>query len=164
MPKKTFPKPFLNLLFFILLALVFFATWGKEFSFDSWTKKTADEPPVQETTPRYSLEPLVVELAGRYLKVTKREEKRPQLGTRKKYLRIAVDIEVKDETVKKELEKKLSQIKDAVSEIVSAKRVKDIETAEGKTALSDEMVRELNRILQREGVTQILYREFIILS
>jgi len=96
--------------------------WGKQMPFDTKTKKAADEEAVQKTGTVYSLEPLVVELAGRYLNVTKVEEgKRPQIGTRKKYLKIAVDLELNNETAVKNLEKQLDQIRNAIREIASSK-------------------------------------------
>ena len=99
------------------------------------------------------MEPLVVELAGRYLNVTKVEEgKRPQIGTRKRYLRIAIDLELENERAVTELEKQLDQIRNAIPEIVSSKKVKDIENAEGKTALGKEISDKLNIIFKKHAV------------
>jgi flagellar basal body-associated protein FliL len=163
MKKKTLPRPVLSFLFFVILGVAFFIMWGKQMPFDTKAKKTADKKAVQNTGTVYSLEPLVVELAGRYLNVTKVEEgKRPQIGTRKKYLKIAVDLELKDEMAVKNLEKQLDQIRDAIREITSSKKVKDIENVEGKTALSDEIVYKLNRILQEDTITNAFFAEFIM--
>lgn len=163
MKKKTLPRPVLSFLFFVILGVAFFIMWGRQMPFEAKTKKAADEKAAQKTGTVYSLEPLVVELAGRYLNVTKVEEgKRPQIGTRKKYLRIGVDLELKDETAAKELEKQLDQIRDAIREIASSKKVKDIENVEGKTALSHEIADKLNIILQKHIVTNAFFSEFII--
>ena len=163
MKKKTLPKPVLIFLFFAILGVAFFINWGKQMPFDTKTKKAADEKAVQQTGTVYPLEPLVVELAGRYLNVTKVEEgKRPQIGTKKKYLSIAVDLELKNEMAVKELEKQLDQVRDAIREIASSKKVKDIENVEGKTAFSKEIVNKLNRILQEDTITNVFFAEFII--
>jgi flagellar basal body-associated protein FliL len=163
MKKKTLSRPVLSFLFFVILGVAFFIMWGKQMPFDAKTKKAADEKAVQKTGTIYSLEPLVVELAGRYLNVTKVEEgKRPQIGTRKKYLIIAVDLELKNEIAVKNLEKQLDQVRDAIREIASSKKVKDIENIEGKTALSNEIADKLNIILQEHTVTNAFFAEFII--
>ncbi len=163
MKKKTLPKPVLIFLFFAILGVAFFIMWGKQMPFDTKTKKAVDENVVLKTGTVYSLEPLVVELAGRYLNVTKVEEgKRPQIGTRKKYLSIAVDLELKNEMAVKELEQQLDRIRDAIREIASSKKVKDIENVEGKTAFSTEIVNKLNRILQEDTITNVFFAEFII--
>lgn len=163
MKKKTLPKPVLIFLFFAILGVAFFINWGKQMPFDTKTKKAVDENVVLKTGTVYSLEPLVVELAGRYLNVTKVEEgKRPQIGTRKKYLSIAVDLELKNEMAVKELEQQLDQVRDAIREIASSKKVKDIENVEGKTAFSNEIVNKLNRILQEDTITNVFFAEFII--
>ncbi len=163
MPKKTPPKSALYILFFIIMGLAFFIMWGRQLPFDSKVKKDTAEKAVQKVGPVYSLEPLVEELAGRYLKVTKAEEgKRPRIGSGKKYLKIALDLELKDENTAEELGQRLAQIRAAVLEIVSSKKVTDIEGVEGKKALSDEIAGQLNRILQEDIVTDVFFAEFII--
>jgi len=143
--------------------MAFFVMWGRELPFESKTTNDTDEKVVTEAGPVYSLEPLAVELAGRYLKVTKVEEgKRPKIGTRKRYLSMAVDLVLANEKAVEDLEKQLDQVRLAIAEIASSKEVKDIENAEGKAALGKEIVAKLNGILQKEMVTDIFFSEFII--
>jgi flagellar basal body-associated protein FliL len=163
MKKKTLSKPVATFLFFVILGVAFFVMWGKQMPFDAKTKKVGEEKSTKDTGTVYSLEPFVVELAGRYLNVTKVEEgKRPQIGTRKKYLRIAVDLELKNDMAVIELEKQLDQIRNIIPEIVSLKKVKDIENVEGKTALGNEIADQLNIILKEHAVTNVFFAEFII--
>ncbi len=111
----------------------------------------------------YSLEPIVVELAGRYLEVIGNgDEERPRIGTRKKYLKLAVDLELKREAKAEVFERQIAQINKAVSEIVSAKNTKDIETAEGKAVLCNEIVGKLNDVLKKQFIEKVFFREFII--
>ncbi len=161
--KKPLPKSVLKLLFFVVIGMAFFVMWGRQLPFDSKTKKGTGEKVVRNAGPVYSLEPIAVELAGRYLEVTKGEEgKRPQIGTRKKYLSMAVDLVLTNEKAVEELEKQLVQIRGAISEIASSNEVKDIENAEGKKALGNEIVCKVNGILQQDMVTKIFFVEFII--
>lgn len=123
----------------------------------------AKEKSAQRTGPVYSLEPLVVELAGRYLKVSRGEEGRqPLISTRKKYLCIVVDLELKDEKAIIAVKKRLPQIRDAISEKASSKTVKDIEKIDGKKVLSDEIFIKLNRILREDIVTDVFFSEFTV--
>ncbi len=163
MQKKTLPKSVLNVMFFIIMGLVFCVMWGKELPFDAMLKKGAEEKAVQKKVSEYSLEPIVVELAGRYLKVDKAEEgTRPHVGTRNKYLKIAIGFELKNETAAKELENRLIQVRDAVTELASSKKFQDIETVEGKAALGDEIVVKLNSILQEDSINKAFFAEFIV--
>lgn len=163
MPKKTTSNPVLTFLFFALIGVAFFILWGKQFNFDFRTEKDVANEAVQETGEIYSLEPIVVELAGRYLKVEENEnEGPPRIGTGKKYLRLTVDLELKNKTMRENLEKKLPQIRGAVSEIASSKNARDIETAKGKTSLQAEIAGRLNSILGEEGVRKVFFADFII--
>ena len=162
MKKKKLSKPILNLLFFVLLGVGFFIMWNKQMPFDTKSEKAAEEP-VQKTGTIYSMDPLVVELAGRYLNVSKVEEgKRPQIGTRKRYLRIAIDLELENEMAVTEVEEQLDQIRDTLLEIISSKKVRDIENVEGKTALGNEIADKLNIIFEKHVVTNVFFEEFII--
>ncbi len=163
MSKKTTSNPAFTFLFFALIGVAFFILWGKQFNFDFETEKDVANEAVQETGEIYSLKPIVVELAGRYLKVEENEnEGPPRIGTGKKYLRITVGLELKNKTMREDLEKKLPQIRGAISEIASSKNAGDIETAEGKTSFQAEIAGRLNSILGEEDVSKVFFADFII--
>lgn len=163
MQKKTVPKSVRNFLFFVVLGLAFFVMWGRQFQFDSKIKNKADENAVQKTGPICSLEPFVVELAGRYLKVNKVEEGRPPyVGTRKRYLSAAIDLELRDEKALEVFETRRDEIRVVVSQIACSKNVKDVEIAKGKTALGNEIATKINSILGEDIVTKVFFAEFII--
>ena len=163
MPRKTTSNSALTFLFLALIGVAFFILWGKQFNFNFETEKDAANEAVQETGEIYSLEHIVVELAGRYLKVEENEnEGPPRIGTGKKYLRITVDLELKNKTMREDLEKQLPQIRGAVSEIASSKNARDIETTKGKTSFQDEIAGRLNSILGEEGVSKVFFADFII--
>ena len=87
MPRKRPSNSIATFIFFVLIGLAFFLLWNKQFKFDSKTKKDANKSG-QEMGAIYSLEPIVVELAGSYLEVIGNgDEERPTIGTRKKYLK-----------------------------------------------------------------------------
>jgi len=163
MPRKTPSNSIATFIFFVLIGVAFFLLWGKQFKFDSKTEKDTNNKSAQKMGEIYSLEPLVVKLAGRYLEVIGNgDEERPRIGTRKKYLKLALDLELKKEAKAEILEKQPDQINKVVSEIASAKNVKDIETAKGKDALCNEIAGRLNDVLKKKVVEKVFFREFII--
>ena len=131
--------------------------------FDPQTGKDLDHETIPETGAIYSMEPIVVELAGRYIMVTKNEKGvQPTIGTRKKQLVFAVDLEVETENMQEELGKQLPQIRDAIVGIVAEKNAKEMETVEGKAVLRAEIVIKLNHILKKAVVNKVFFREFIV--
>ncbi len=163
MPRKKPSNAIASLGFFVLIGLAFFLLWSKQFKFDSKTEKDANNEAGQEMGEIYSLEPIVVELAGRYLEVMKNENGEiPRIGTRKKYLKLAVDLELKREAKAEVLEKQLTQINKAISEIASTKNAKEISPAEGKAVLCNEIADKLNDVLKNNLVEKVFFREFII--
>ena len=164
MLRKTPAKPFLTFLVFALIGVAFFFLWSRQFTFDPQTGKDLEYETIPETGAIYSMEPIVVELAGRYIMVTKNEKgDQPTIGTRKKQLVFAVDLEVETENMREELKKQLHQIRDAIVGIVADKNAKKMETVEGKAVLRAEIVIKLNHILKKAVVSKVFFREFMIL-
>lgn len=163
MPRKTPSRPVLTVIFFVLIGVAFFMLWNSQLRLDPQVEKHMDHEAVQETVSIYPLEPVVVELAGRYLMVTNKEEAdRPRIGVRKKYLRVGVDLLIKDENMSDDIKKNLPRIRAAVSEIISTKNAKEMETSEGKTALQVEITDRLNTILQKEVINKVFFGDFVI--
>ena len=162
MRKKT-NKTSVTLLFFIVLGCAFYVMWNNKLTPDLWKNDIINQDASQSVGSIFTLEPLVIELSGRYLDVIHEEgEKSPKLSTRKKLLDIIIDLELRDKKDISSVQKQIGQIKTVVIETVSSKKVKDIETVEGKAALIDEMIENLNRILPDNTVSKIHYKKFII--
>lgn len=79
----------------------------------------------------------------------------------KRYLRATFEIEVSPPAVVEEVKKKTSQIRDSLLILLTSKTYDDIRTAAGKSALREEMVAELNKILTGGKARQIFFKEFI---
>lgn len=160
--KKT-SNPIITFLFFAMIGVAFFVLWGKQFHFDSKDGKDRETGVVQETEELYSLEPVVVELAGRYLKVEENGNSgAPRIGSKKKYLGVTVNLALKNKTVCEKLERKLPQVRDTVAEIISTKNAGDIASAEGKASLQAEIAAGLNKTLGEQGVNKVFFSDFII--
>jgi len=79
-----------------------------------------------------------------------------------RYLRTTMVLELTSEETIDEIEKRLSQMRDVVLMIIPTKKSKDIITVEGKRALGDEIMSELNYILKNGSVTNVFFTEFVI--
>ncbi len=80
------------------------------------------------------------------------------------YARIAITMEVSDEKVKAEVERRMPIIKDAVIDVISSKASDFVRTPEGRESLRLEIIRRINAILVEGGVRNIYFTEFVVQS
>ncbi len=79
-----------------------------------------------------------------------------------RYLRVTMDLEVDGKPAEEELAKRLPQVRDAILMIIPTKRFADISTGEGKSALREEMIGVLNKVLASGKILRIYFKEFVI--
>ncbi len=79
-----------------------------------------------------------------------------------RYLKINIVLEIENEQVKLELEKRLPQIKDAITTLLITKTSEDLKTAEGMELLKEEIIKRVNAILPLGGVKNVYFTEFVI--
>lgn len=79
-----------------------------------------------------------------------------------RYLKISVVLEVQDEKIKMELEKRLPQIKDAITTLLFTKSSSELKTAEGIEQLKEEIIKRINAILPIGGVKNVYFTDFVI--
>ena len=80
----------------------------------------------------------------------------------RRYLRVTMDLELKDTTVSEEMKKRLPQIRNAVLMLLPTKRLEDIQSVEGKIALRDEIITRLNSLFKEESITNIYFKELVV--
>ncbi len=80
------------------------------------------------------------------------------------YAKVSITLELSDQEVSKEVEKRLPIIKDAVIDILSSKTYGDIRTPEGKEKLRFELIKRINTILVKGGVRNLYFTEFVVQS
>ena len=80
----------------------------------------------------------------------------------KRYLRVTMDLELGNTELENEITKRLPQVRDSVLMILPAKRFEDINSAEGKITLRDEILDALNGFLTQGQVTKIYFKEFVV--
>lgn len=129
--------------------------WSKLDTLD----RTVNPPPVEEAEgeaeeamlpklgPMYPLDTFIVNLADKG-------------GNR--YLRITINLELKDEMVKKNLDERIPQIRDSVLLILPNKTVDDLKNKEGKAALRNEIFERLNAMFPAGDINNIYFTEFVM--
>jgi flagellar FliL protein len=79
-----------------------------------------------------------------------------------RYLKITVVLEAQDEGIKAELQKRLPQIKDAITTLLFTKTSQELRTTEGIEGLKEEIIKRINAILPIGGVKNVYFTDFVI--
>jgi flagellar FliL protein len=78
------------------------------------------------------------------------------------YARLSVTLEVADQQVLLEVQKKEPIIRDAIIEILSNKTSEELRTPEGREKLKLEIIKRINTILVEGGIRNAYFTEFVI--
>jgi len=78
-----------------------------------------------------------------------------------RFLRATMELELENDDLTKEMEKRLPQIRDCILLILPTRTYQDIQTVEGKIALRTEIIAKLNVLLKKEAITNIYFTEFV---
>ncbi len=79
-----------------------------------------------------------------------------------RYLKISIVLDVQDEKIKAELDKRLPQVKDAITTLLFTKSSSELRTAEGIEELKEEILKRINAILPIGGVKNVYFTDFVI--
>jgi len=79
-----------------------------------------------------------------------------------RYLKCKIDFELDSPALQKEINQKLPAIRDMIISILSSKSVEEIQTAQGKQKLKDEIKRKVNSILTTGEIRNVYFTEFVI--
>lgn len=97
--------------------------------------------------PTYSMETFIVNLIG---------------DRGKSYLKAKIELELDNERLAAEIDKRLPQFRDAILTMLSSKTNDDIKTLEGKFQLRAEIISTLNQYLQTGKVLNVYFTDFIV--
>ncbi len=144
-----------KLLILLVLVLLLAAGGGAAAYFFLFSKSEEEQEEVkkpkvspQEVGVMYKLEPaFIVNLAD------------PEMTM---YARLSVTLEVADQQVLMEVQKKEPIIRDAIIEILSNKTSEELRTPEGREKLKLEIIKRINTILVEGGVRNAYFTEFVI--
>ncbi|MBW1700747.1 MAG: flagellar basal body-associated FliL family protein [Deltaproteobacteria bacterium] len=146
----------ISFLFLGIMGTGLFVMWNKLSSLDRVVNPVSEEESEDANKeeedqdvigPTYALDTFIVNLAD-------------EGG--KRYLRVTMNLELKDTAVSKELEKRLPQIRNAVLMLLPTKRHEDIRNIEGKIGLRDEIITRLNGLFKEESITNLYFTEFVV--
>ena len=71
-------------------------------------------------------------------------------------------LELSDPKGNDEILKRLPQVRDSIIMILPARKVEDLQSAEGKNALRAEIMAKLNELMGRDLVKKVYFTEFVI--
>lgn len=130
----------------------FFIMWQKMAAMGTQNAQASAKAAVQKKQdqgigPTFHLDPFIVNLAD---------------AGGKRFLRVTMELEVKNAEMQKELEKSLPRIQDAILTILPSKKYADLHTIQGKIALRQEIMKKLNSFLPEKPVTHVYFTEFVI--
>lgn len=80
----------------------------------------------------------------------------------KRYLKVRMDLELSDEKMVPEVEKRLPQLRDAILTALSSKTYEEIGSLDGKMQLRAEIIAMLNQYLKTGKVTNVYFGEFVV--
>jgi len=108
---------------------------------------TQKEQSTKGLGPIYSINPFVINLAG---------------SGGKRFLRVKMDLELKDQTIFEQVGAQLPRVKDKILTILSSKKFEDINTVEGKSHLRAEIAATIDTLFSKKAVTNVYFTEFVI--
>ncbi len=144
-----------KLLIFLLLGLVllvgagvaaYFLLFSRSAPPPEETKKEAQAPKSQ-IGPFLQLDPFVVNLSD---------------PTGRRYLRVKIALELKDDQALSEANNRIPQINDAIIMVLSSKTVEEVLAPEGKSELRFEIMNKLNQLLGPGKVRGVYFTQFVV--
>ena len=106
----------------------------------------AAKTPEPVILPVFALKPFVVNLADK----------------KRRYLKVTMKLELSNEELLEEIDKRRAQLRDVVLTLLSSKTASEIGTLEGKFLLRQDIIKRVNVNLVTGKVTKVYWEEFVI--
>jgi len=84
-------------------------------------------------------------------------------ASKTRFVKVTVAIELMDKGFMKEIDKKVSELRKEVIDLVLSKSPKEVKSAQGKEKLRKEITTRLNKCLIREGIKNTYFTEMVVL-
>lgn len=124
-----------------------FVSW-KTFLQPVEKKATEESAPARlDLGPTFPLETFIVNLSG---------------AAGERYLKVAMELELKENSLVAEVEKRRPQVRDTILLLLSSKTFDDIATFQGKTKLRNEITSRLNAVLPPASIKKVYFTEFVV--
>lgn len=152
------PKKSGKLKWIILAVLLVVLAGGGYFAYTKFFAAPADETAEAEATAEEQMmEPAEGTLVPLPLFLVNLAD---PLGRR--YLKLGIEVEVRDDKVTEALNKNEAKIKDTMLLLLSSKTFDDLSTLKAKVELKQEIVRRLNQILGNGSILRVYITEMVI--
>lgn len=79
-----------------------------------------------------------------------------------RFLKVTMDMELNNELLAAELEKKKPLIRDIIIRTLSSKTFEEVSTIKGKDRLKDEIAKKINEVLTDGRVKNIFFTDFVV--
>lgn len=83
-------------------------------------------------------------------------------GQELRYLKVKVEMEMANPALKPELEARLAAIRDAILVVLTSKTLQDIQDAQGKNQLREEILVAVSKIIAQGKVTKVYFTDFVV--
>lgn len=80
----------------------------------------------------------------------------------RRYLKLTLDVEVRDQEAADKLSQNEPKVRDAVILLLSSKTFADLSSIENKLGLKDEIVKRLNQIMGGSNVLRVYFTELVV--
>lgn len=107
----------------------------------------ASKKPEPVILPVFALKPFVVNLADK---------------KSRRYLKVTMKLELSNEELLDEVDKRRAQLRDVVLTLLSSKTAAEISTLEGKFLLRQDIIKRVNVNLVTGKVTKVYWEEFVV--
>lgn len=95
----------------------------------------------------FSLEPFIVNIYD---------------GQELRYLKVKVELEMANPAIKAELDGRLAAIRDAVLVVLTTKTLQEVQDAQGKNQLKEEIQTAISKIVAQGKVTKVYFTDFVV--
>lgn len=83
-------------------------------------------------------------------------------GQELRYLKVKVELEMANPAVKPELEGRLAAIRDAILVVLTTKTLQEIQDAQGKNQLREEILTAISKIVAQGKVSKVYFTDFVV--
>lgn len=83
-------------------------------------------------------------------------------GQELRYLKVKVEMEMSNPAIKAELDGRLAAIRDAILVVLTSKTLQDIQDAQGKNQLREEILVAVSKIVAQGKVTKVYFTDFVV--
>jgi flagellar FliL protein len=79
-----------------------------------------------------------------------------------RYLKASIQLEIADDKIKSELDRRQAQVRDIILQLLSSKNTQELQASDGKFRLREELLSRINALLVNGAVSKVYFTEFVI--